>query len=70
MEVKIGEGCPRKKDPWYGRKSSEHEIAWTESVRVCSLARSFGLESEWNCADCEFPPPLYDIVLRSPTKTE
>jgi len=59
MEVLLGQRCPRKEDPVYLHAMYEDEIAWRESVYVCSTRRSLGMKGEYNCADCNFPPPLF-----------
>jgi len=59
MEIKLGQRCPRKESIVFKRAKYQEETDWRDSVYVCSTRRSLGLEGEWNCADCEFPPPLF-----------
>jgi len=59
MEVKLGQRCPRKETLVYKYAEYPDEIAIRESIYVCATRRSLGLEGEWDCPDCEFPPPLF-----------
>ena len=64
MEIELGQRCPRKDEPRYKRTKHEDEVAWRDSVYVCAVRRSIGVEGEWNCPDCGFYPPLFIIKRR------
>jgi len=59
MEIKLGQRCPRKEERRYKKAKYPDEIAWRDSVYVCSVRRSIGVEGPWNCPDCSFYPPLF-----------
>ena len=67
MEVMLGQRCPRKESLVYKHAEYPDEIAWRESVYVCATRRSLGLDSEYSCADCDFPPPLFGTIPRETT---